>query len=113
MSTIVALSTPRGPGALSVIRLSGPAALQIVKDLAIAHTANFTPRTATLTKLGHPVTKELLDEVLVTYFPAPHSLTGEDIVEVSCHGAPTVVRQLIEVSLGLGASLAGPGEFSL
>src|SRR6185295_6445633 len=112
MSTIVALSTPRGPGALSVIRLSGPAALQIIKDLA-ANTVNFTPRTATLTKLRHPVTKELLDEVLVTYFPAPHSLTGEDIVEVSCHGAPTVVRQLIEVCLELGASLAGPGEFSL
>lgn len=112
MSTIVALSTPRGPGALSVVRLSGPTALGIIKDLT-SHNHDFKPRTATLAKIRHPVTKELLDEVLVTFFERPQSLTGEDVVEISCHGSPSVVRQLIDISLSLGASLAGPGEFSL
>jgi len=112
MSTIVALSTPRGPGALSVVRLSGPIALAIIRALAdSAH--DFQPRTATLVKLKDPETKELLDEVLVTFFEGPHSLTGEDVIEISCHGSPSVVRQLIDVALSLGATLAGPGEFSL
>jgi tRNA modification GTPase len=112
MSTIVALSTPRGPGALGVVRLSGPLALVIIKALADnAH--DFQPRTATLVKLRDPETKEILDEVLATFFEGPHSLTGEDVVEISCHGSPSVVRQLIDVSLSLGATLAGPGEFSL
>jgi tRNA modification GTPase len=95
-----------------VIRLSGPTALEIIKALATDSHA-FNPRNATLAQLRHPATKELLDEVLVTFFRGPHSLTGEDVVEISCHGSPSVVRQLIDVSLSLGASLAGPGEFSL
>src|SRR5690349_17968838 len=111
MSTIVALSTPRGSGALSVIRLSGPIALKIAKRLI--STPDFARRTATLTRLHHADTNELIDEVIVTFFEAPHSLTGEDVVEISCHGSPSVVRQVIDESLNLGATLAGPGEFSL
>jgi len=57
--------------------------------------------------------EEILDEVIVTYFKGPHSLTGEDVVELACHGSPAVIRQVIEMSLHLGASLAGPGEFTL
>jgi tRNA modification GTPase len=55
----------------------------------------------------------MLDQVLVTCFPAPHSLTGEDVVEISCHGSPAIVRRIVDATLELGAVLAGPGEFTL
>lgn len=111
MSTIVALSTPRGRGALAVIRLSGEKAIGIAKQLA--HLDEVEPRHATLTQLGRPSDDEILDQVLLTCFPAPHSLTGEDVVEISCHGSPAVVRSIIDATLELGAVLAGPGEFTL
>jgi len=56
---------------------------------------------------------EMLDEVIVTYFKSPHSLTGEDVVEIACHGSPAVIAQVVEMSLQFGARLAGPGEFTL
>ena len=71
----------------------------------------FEPRCATLTKLR--AGDEVLDQVLVTCFPAPHSLTGEDVVEISCHGSPAIVRRIIDATLASGATLAGPGEFTL
>ena len=111
MSTIVALSTPRGRGALAVIRLSGEKAIGIAKQLA--HLDEVEPRHATLTELRRPSDDEILDQVLLTCFPAPHSLTGEDVVEISCHGSPAVVRSIIDATLELGAVLAGPGEFTL
>ena len=109
MSTVVALSTPRGRGALAVIRLSGPDAIAIAQQMA--RVDSFEPRCATLTRLraGH----EELDQVLLTCFPAPHSLTGEDVVEISCHGSPAIVRRIIDATLESGATLAGPGEFTL
>lgn len=110
MNTIVALSTPRGRGALAVIRLSGPEAIAIARRLS---RVDFEPRHATLTRLMRPSSNELLDQVLLTCFPAPHSLTGEDVVEISCHGSPAVVRGIIDTTLELGAVLAGPGEFTL
>ena len=110
MNTIVALSTPRGRGALAVIRLSGPDAITIAKKMG---GVDFEPRHATLTRLLRPSNSELLDQVLLTCFPAPHSLTGEDVVEISCHGSPAVVRSIIDTTLELGAVLAGPGEFTL
>jgi len=111
MNTIVALSTPRGRGALAVIRLSGPEAIAIAKKMSGSD--QFDPRQATLTKLKRPVDEEILDQVLLTCFPAPHSLTGEDVVEISCHGSPAVVRSIVDATLELGAVLAGPGEFTL
>src|SRR5256885_10693993 len=111
MNTIVALSTPRGRGALAVIRLSGARAIEIAKQLSGLDEVE--PRRATLTKLRRPEDDEILDQVLLTCFPAPHSLTGEDVVEISCHGSPTVVRSIIDTTLKLGAVLAGPGEFTL
>jgi len=111
MNTIVALSTPRGRGALAVIRLSGPEAISIVRQLTGVHEVE--PRRATLTKLRRPKDNEILDQVLWSCFPAPHSLTGADVVEISCHGSPAVVRSIIDATLGLGAVLAGPGEFTL
>ena len=109
MSTIVALSTPRGRGALAVIRLSGPDAIAIAKRMSGIDDVD--PRHATLTRLKHR--DQILDEVLLTCFPAPHSLTGEDVVEISCHGSPAVVRSVVDATLELGAVLAGPGEFTL
>ena len=110
MSTIVALSTPRGRGALAVIRLSGPDAIAIAQRMGLYEVED---RRATLTTLTRPRDGEKLDQVLLTCFRAPHSLTGEDVVEISCHGSPAVVRSIIDTTLELGAVLAGPGEFTL
>jgi tRNA modification GTPase len=110
MSTIVALSTPRGRGALAVIRLSGPDAIAIAQRMGLHEIED---RRATLTKLTRPRDNEKLDQVLLTCFRAPHSLTGEDVVEISCHGSPAVIRNIIDTTLELGAVLAGPGEFTL
>ncbi len=109
MSTIVALSTPRGRGALAVIRLSGPLAINIATQMASL--GEIEPRKARLSKITRG--DQIIDEVLLTCFLAPHSLTGEDVVEISCHGSPAVVRQIIDRTLALGAALAGPGEFTL
>ena len=109
MSTIVALSTPRGRGALAVIRLSGPLAINIVTQMA--GLGDIEPRRAKLTTLNRE--DQIIDEVILTCFLAPHSLTGEDVVEISCHGSPAVVRQIVDRTLELGAVLAGPGEFTL
>jgi tRNA modification GTPase len=110
VSTIVALSTPRGRGALAVIRLSGPLAIPIATEMGSL--GEVEPRKARLTKLRGGG-DEILDEVILTCFVAPNSLTGEDVVEISCHGSPAVVRQIIDRTLELGAVLAGPGEFTL
>lgn len=109
MSTIVALSTPRGRGALAVIRLSGPLAINIATQLA--GLGDIEPRKAKLARITSG--DQVVDEVLLTCFLTPHSLTGEDVVEISCHGSPAVVRQIIDRTLKLGATLAGPGEFTL
>ncbi|HET6979989.1 MAG TPA: tRNA uridine-5-carboxymethylaminomethyl(34) synthesis GTPase MnmE [Pyrinomonadaceae bacterium] len=111
MSTIVALSTPRGRGALAVIRLSGPTAISIAR-LMCDH-GELEARRATLTTLRRPRDKEVLDQIVLTSFHAPHSLTGEDVVEISCHGSPAIVRSIMDTTLELGAMLAGPGEFTL
>src|SRR5215213_4990866 len=111
MSTIVALSTPRGRGALAVIRLSGPDAMAITRRMSGVD--ELEPRRATLITLRRPQQGDELDQVLLTCFKAPHSLTGEDVVEISCHGSPAIVRSIIDATLELGAVLAGPGEFTL
>ncbi|HEY8226242.1 MAG TPA: tRNA uridine-5-carboxymethylaminomethyl(34) synthesis GTPase MnmE [Pyrinomonadaceae bacterium] len=112
MSTIVALSTPRGRGAIGVIRLSGPSASSIVQSLT-RYQHEFEPRKATLVQLHCGPGNTIIDEVLITYFKSPNSLTGEDLFEIACHGSPAVIRQVIDTSLSLGARLAGPGEFTL
>ena len=94
-----------------MIRLSGPEAIAIAKKMSGFDQVD--PRHATLTKLKRPADEEILDQVLLTCFPAPHSLTGEDVVEISCHGSPAVVRSIVDATLELGAVLAGPGEFTL
>ena len=111
MSTIVALSTPRGRGALAVIRMSGEEAIALAQQMSGLDEVE--PRRATRATLKRPSDDQILDQVLLTCFPAPHSLTGEDVVEISCHGSPAVVRSIVDTTLELGAVLAGPGEFTL
>jgi tRNA modification GTPase len=109
--TIVALATPQGVSAIAVIRLSGADAIAITQKIfrgknlsqAASHTAHF----------GTLQTPEaVLDEVLVTVFHAPNSFTRENSVEISCHGSPLIVRQVIQVLIQYGARLAEPGEFT-
>src|SRR5438105_4471799 len=90
--TIVAIATPPGRGGIGVVRVSGPLAAEIAKRLT--RRAAFAPRRATLTHVtgadGEPI-----DRAVVTAFPAPHSYTGEDVVEVSAHGSPVVLDAIV------------------
>jgi tRNA modification GTPase len=111
--TIVALSTPPGRSGIGVIRLSGALSLQIA-SLLIGED-HFAPEAnhATLKKIRDPKSAEILDHALITFFKSPHSFTGEDVVELSCHGSPVLLRQLVDLILGLDARSADPGEFTL
>src|SRR3974390_3499164 len=112
--TIVAISTPPGRGALGVVRLSGPDAHKVASAL-ITHRGELTPRYATLTTIRshEPAADGGVDQVVVTYFPAPHSYSGDDVVELSGHGSPIVLRSIVRTALSAGARLAEPGEFTL
>lgn len=112
MTTIVALATSSGRSAIGVLRLSGPEAKTIVRRLTDRDFDDH-PGKAVLRRLRDPQTEEVLDHALVTYFKAPASFTGEDVVEISCHGSPVILRQLLDLTLHLGARLAEPGEFTL
>jgi tRNA modification GTPase len=109
--TIVAISTPPGRGGIGVVRLSGSQAFAIAGAL-VRTAADAEPWRA---RLGELVDEagEVVDEVVATWFRAPHSYTAEDVVEVSCHGSPVVLRFAVERALALGARLAEPGEFTL
>ncbi len=109
--TIAALATPTGRSGIGVIRLSGEGSAAIARDLTGRH--EFSPRHSHLTSLLDPTTNEVIDEAVVTYFKAPHSFTGEDVIEISCHGSPVLLRQVIDICLAQGARMAEPGEFSL
>ncbi len=110
--TICAISTPQGMGGIAVVRVSGPEALDVVGrrwqgaplDAMTSHTAH----------LGHIVDTlgELLDEVVLTIYRAPRSFTGEDVIELSCHGSTWIQQQIIGTLVDAGARLAEPGEFT-
>ncbi len=108
--TIVALATPPGRGALALLRLSGPRALDVLR--ALTGRVSFAPRMATHTRLVHPVTRAPLDDALVTWFPAPRSFTGEDVAELSVHGGVAVSTAVLGACLAAGARPAEPGEFT-
>lgn len=108
LDTIVALSTPPGVAALAVMRLSGPQSREIVDQL-------LTPVAWKPGKVFYRTLKykgEILDDVVLTFWQAPHSYTGEDTVEISCHGNPHIVENILQVYLALGARMARPGEFT-
>jgi tRNA modification GTPase len=109
--TIVAIATPPGRGGIGIVRLSGPDATRIAEPmlrlrnpLAHAH--------ARFGDLLDPETQEKLDEAVVTFFAAPQSYTGEDVVEVAAHGSPVILDALVRQALKSGARLAAPGEFT-
>lgn len=110
--TIVALSTPPGRSGIGVIRISGPDSLKILQTL-VGESYNPAPNVLRLKSLCDPNSGEILDEALVCLFQAPHSFTGEDVVELHCHGSPVLLRTIIDLILKLSARLADPGEFSL
>jgi tRNA modification GTPase len=111
--TIVALATPPGVGAIGVIRLSGKDAIQIAdwcfKGKKLTEQASHTLHFGSIVD----ETDRLLDEVLVSVFVAPHSYTGENTVEVSCHGSPYILQEVIRLFIRQGARMAQPGEFTL
>ncbi len=104
--TIVAIATPAGRGGLGVIRVSGPDASRIACEL-IGRTTPLKARHATFARFAES------DQVVVTFFPAPHSYTGEDVAEISAHGSPVVLSALVRRAMASGARLAEPGEFTL
>jgi tRNA modification GTPase len=111
--TIVALATPPGVGAIGVIRLSGDKSFEIVS--AIFPAKNLIKQKSHTTHFGNlirPDDANILDEVLVTIFKNPRSYTGEDVIEISCHGSPYIQQQILNICIKLGARLAQPGEFT-
>ena len=111
--TIVSISTPPGRGGIGVVRLSGHDAKIIATSiLRVKRKSEWESWTSTLAELpdadGHTV-----DHVVATYFAGPRSYTGEDVVEIGCHGSPVVLRHCVERALQAGARHADPGEFTL
>jgi tRNA modification GTPase len=111
--TIAAVSTPPGRGGIGVVRISGPDARAVAESiLRFSAVREWEPWTARLAELTDAEDRAI-DHVVVTYFAAPRSYTAEDVVEVSCHGAPVVLRHALERACAAGARLAEPGEFTL
>ncbi len=95
IDTIYALATPQGRSGVAVMRVSGPDALNSLQQLSrMIETSSIKPRYAYLTNLHHPVDGRAIDKALVIYFKAPHSFTGEDVVEYHLHGSPAVISEL-------------------
>ncbi len=117
--TIVAIATPPGRGGIGVVRLAGPEARSIAAPmLRLKH--ELEPGRAVFGELVEPGEpgephghEQCIDEVVVTYFASPHSYTTDDIVEISAHGSPVVLRHVVELALAQGARLAEPGEFTM
>src|SRR3984957_3309959 len=109
--TIVAVATPPGRGGIGIVRLSGPEASRIAQPMLRLRNplAHAQARFADVVDLE---SQERLDEAVVTYFAAPHSYTGEDVVEVAAHGSPVILEALVRQALKGGARLAAPGEFT-
>jgi tRNA modification GTPase len=122
--TIVAIATPPGRGGIGVVRLSGARALEIANPmLRLRH--ELEPGRAVFGELvestqlrsetdepSAPMQTERIDEVVVTYFAKPHSYTTDDVIEISAHGSPVVLRHIVELCVASGARLAEPGEFT-
>jgi len=113
--TIVALATPSGAGAIAIIRLSGKDAIALTAKVFVSVSGKDLIKQKTHTiHLGHIVDNgKTYDQVLVSIFKNPHSYTGEDVVEISCHGSTFIQQQIIQLLLRMGAKMAQPGEFTL
>src|SRR5437899_1598610 len=109
--TIAAIATPPGRGGIGVVRISGPDARAIASPmLRLKH--ELEAGRAVFVELIEPATGERIDEAVVTFFAKPHSYTTDDVVELSAHGSPVVLRHMVELATAAGARLAEPGEFT-
>jgi tRNA modification GTPase len=113
--TIVALATPSGAGAIAIIRLSGVDAISIAsRFFKSIHNKDLTKQKTHTILLGHIIDdNRTIDEVLVSVFKNPHSYTGEDVVEISCHGSTFIQQEIIQLFLRNGSRMANAGEFTL
>ena len=110
--TIVAIATPPGRGGIGVVRLAGPEARTIAYSmLRLKH--ELAAGRAVFGEVIEPATGERIDEAVVTFFAKPHSYTADDVIEISAHGAPVVLRHIVELATSRGARLAEPGEFTM
>ena len=110
--TIVALATPPGPGGIGVVRLSGPRA-RTIAGVMLGAADPLAPRRASLRWIADAAAGgRHVDRVVATYFPLPGSYTGEDVVELSGHGSPVLLRRIVSIAIDAGARLAQPGEFT-
>lgn len=113
VDTIAAISTPTGRGGIGIVRLSGPDAVSIAKELVALRQPLEHARARLADVLDAPESGgNRIDEAVVTYFAAPNSYTAEDLVEIAAHGSPVVLDLLLRRALDLGARLADPGEFT-
>jgi len=114
--TICAISTPPGSGGIAIIRLSGPEAISYANKIFMPkkESLDLFQQQPYMVNFGSIVNKknEIIDDVLVTVFRAPHSYTGEDVVEISCHGSIYIQQQILQILIEEGCSLAKPGEFT-
>jgi tRNA modification GTPase len=113
--SIVALATPSGAGAIAIIRISGDEAIAIGDSVFQSIKAkDLTKQKSHTLHLGHIIdNQKTLDEVLVSIFKGPHSYTGENTIEISCHGSTYIQQQIIQLLLRKGCRMANPGEFTL
>jgi len=113
--TIIALATPTGLGAISVIRISGLNAISITEKLFKSKgNKKLSNQNSHTVHLGHLIkNNHELDEVLVTIFKGPHSYTGENTIEISCHGSTYIQQEIIDLFIENGIRVANPGEFTL
>ncbi len=117
--TIAAISTPPGTGAIAIIRISGDRALAIIAEIFSSKAERFSSidwntrsHEAIHGYIFEPGRLELIDEVVVIPYKGPGTYTGEDLVEINCHGSPVLTREILELCLRRGARLARPGEFT-
>ena len=106
--TIAAISTAMGAGGIGVIRISGPLALEIGQKIC---GATLIPRAANFHSFKD-LNGSLIDQGLILFFSEPNSFTGEDIIELQCHGGTVVTQSILNLCLKMGAALAEPGEFT-
>jgi len=113
--TIIAVSTPIGHGGLGIVRLSGKKSLSVAKKIFKPKKSGtkIMPRHPVLGNLYNHEQRDYFEEAFLTYFPRPYTYTREDMVEISCHGSPVILEQLVRLGIKEGARHADPGEFTL
>ncbi len=112
--TIAAIASPQGYGGIGIIRISGDQSITLTRKLLRnGDCLTFTPNQASFHHLVNTQADVTIDEAIITYFKAPHSFTGEDVIEIACHGSPVVLAEVLRLLTSFGADLAQPGEFSM